>query len=80
MNDSELLTIGKNAFYKTGIEKIIIPKNVTIFGSSSFAECNHLQSIVILEGENLCEIEKGAFSKSGIRSIYLPSKISKIGE
>jgi hypothetical protein len=44
---SKLLSIGDNAFYKSGLKSIIIPNTVQSLGSSCFNKCTALESVIL---------------------------------
>lgn len=52
-------TIGKDAFFFSGLEKIIIPKNVSYVGRCAFCNCNSLKEVIIEEGDNPIYFEGG---------------------
>ena len=49
---NSLKRIGENAFYKTGLKNIYIPKQTEYIGARSFGYCENLASIVIDENNN----------------------------
>lgn len=61
-----------NMFKGTGIETITIPSNIQDAGSSTFAECKNLKSVIIEPGSDLTE---GAFmfnNCTGLTSVTAP--------
>lgn len=56
---ANVMGIGSEAFYATGLKKIIIPDGVTSVEQSAFQDCSYIESIVI--GKGLKEIQNYAF-------------------
>ena len=52
-------TIGKDAFFNSGIEKLSIPNNVTYVARCAFCNCNFLKEVIIEEGEEDIYFEGG---------------------
>ncbi len=57
---STIIEIDNEAFYHSGIERIIIPDGVTRIGQSAFSHCEHLMDIAI--PPSVVEIEHNAFT------------------
>lgn len=76
-------TIGKSAFYRSGITEITIPKNVEEISDYAFYECSRLNKLEFEKDSALREIGKYAFSKAfseEIKGVVLPDSVEKIGE
>ncbi len=54
-----IIGIGSEAFYATGLKKVVIPDSVTSVEQSAFQDCGNVESIVV--GEGLKEIQNCAF-------------------
>ena len=78
--NSNLQTIGSNAFSYSSIEEIFIPPNVEIIYKFAFAECSNLKKVKIPPNSNLKIIGSNAFSGSSIEEFFIPPKVSKICE
>ncbi len=77
--DSELETIGENAFNHISIESIVIPKTVNTIGSFAFVNCRKLKSVIFEVNSQLETIGEGAFNRILIVSIVIPNKVKTIG-
>jgi len=66
--------IGKYAFYRTGIEKLIIPNSVKFIDEKAFMKCTDLNDLEL--GNGMMTIEKGAFSDTAIKTIKIPSDVT----
>ncbi len=81
--NSNVETIGDEAFYKSGITSITIPASVTALGTVSanygtFEECSSLTTVNFEPGSQLQTIGKYAFYNSGITSITIPASVTTI--
>ncbi|MBQ7698349.1 MAG: leucine-rich repeat domain-containing protein, partial [Paludibacteraceae bacterium] len=56
---SKLLSIGKDAFYDTDIQELVLPSSLTTIGEGAFAYCKELTKVYIQE--NVSTIGKYAF-------------------
>ena len=63
-DNSQLKTIGSNAFYNCSMESFIIPDSVTIIGERAFNGCSNLTSINIPSGVTSIDFEAFAFCES----------------
>ncbi len=71
--------IGKEAFYESFVEMVIIEEGVKIIGTSAFCGCGHLTEIVL--PNTLEVIEYDAFCAcSNLERIVLPDSLVKIGK
>ena len=70
--NSELISIGKKAFYNTSIKKITFPPNLTLIGQSAFLHCKKLKEIEFLTNHEVLTIESNAFNSSPIETILTP--------
>ena len=71
--------IGRGAFEKSEIERVIIPDSVTSISNSAFWDCKSLTSISIPNG--VTSIGNSAFSYcKGLTSITIPDSVTSIGD
>lgn len=71
--------IGEEAFYRSGIEGIVIPYGVKVIPDNCFFSCSSLKYADLPEG--VIEIGNGAFSRcNSLQMTRLPSTIKKIGK
>ena len=78
--DSELDSIGKEAFTNSSIESIAIPSQVKEIKESTFYECNNLKTVKFTENSQLSLIENHSFASTAIEKVSLPIQINEIGE
>lgn len=78
--DSELFSIGSNAFIWSSLESIQIPPKVTKIGENAFYQCKKLKSVFFSEKSQILSIDKNIFSNSSIESINIPPKIEEFQE
>lgn len=75
---STINELGKYAFAKTQIKKIIIPKGVTKIPRFCFSNCTELEEVYLPEG--LQVIEDNAFDNcEKLQKINIPETVQKIG-
>lgn len=71
--------IGKKAFRRQGIEKVVIPEGVTRIDAEAFSECTQLAEVVL--PDTLKEIGNFAFSEcEALAKIEFPDGLRSIGE
>ena len=70
--------IGKEAFYESSVEKVIIEDGVKVIGESAFCGCGKLTEIVL--PNTLEVIEYDAFCSCNLEKIVLPDSLKKIGK
>ena len=71
-------SIGKNAFYKSGLTSVTIPNSVTTIGEFAFEFCYSLTSIAI--PNSVTSIGYSAFFKcSALTYITIPNSVTSIG-
>ena len=73
--NSELHTIGKNAFAGTQIKEIILPIHVQRICEGCFMNCSSLKKVEFQENSELQIIEKDAFALSSIECLIIPSSV-----
>lgn len=78
-NDSNLISIGKNAFFRTSISSFCIPSKVKFIEDSAFMNCSQMSSFIFDEDSQLEIIGDNAFSCSSITEITIPSHVKRIG-
>lgn len=78
--NSQLTTIGSNAFYGTYISSISIPDSVTTIGSYAFYKCPELFSLKFGENSQLSIIDEYAFADNdNLSSVTIPASVTSIG-
>nr|WP_321303965.1 leucine-rich repeat protein [uncultured Sphaerochaeta sp.] len=78
-NDSELSTIGKQAFYSTNIKSINLPNNLRHIKEEAFCACFSLEDVLLdHEDSQLSIIGKYAFSDTAITAFTIPSSVTTI--
>lgn len=78
--NSQIITIEKNAFANSSLERISIPQQVTVIFEGCFNCCFNLQKVDFPFQSKLRLIEKEAFSRTAINSIVIPLHVKEIGE
>ena len=71
-----VIKIGKKAFSKKLVTKVILPETIAEIGENAFEECTALTEVNI--PDTVEKIGEYAFSWSGVKKITLPSRITKI--
>ena len=72
-------SIGKEAFFRSGLTIIKIPSSVTKIGYKAFEDCSGLKSVEI--PSSVTEIGNYTFSGcSSLESVEIPSSVTEIGE
>ena len=79
-DDSQLQSIGDNAFQETKLKSIKIPHHVKIIGRSAFYNCFNFSKIEFSENSELRLIRKKAFYNTPIKEFYITSKIEELEE
>ena len=74
--NSNLTSIGFNAFRKTAISSIIIPPGVSVINGGAFAENSLLTSVAL--PEQLQVIEDSLFRNSGLEEVNIPNNVVEI--
>ncbi|KAK8880602.1 hypothetical protein M9Y10_003282 [Tritrichomonas musculus] len=75
---STIKRIWPNAFRKSNLTSITIPKSVVEIGDSSFEECDKLEEVKFEDNSELQIIGKSAFSGSSIKTIVIPPNVTEI--
>ncbi len=76
--NDKLFYIPNGAFFRSSIERITIPKNITVIGDGAFKDCTKLKEIVIESGVRY--IGGGAFdSCSQLKSLEIPYTVEGFG-
>lgn len=78
-SNSELITIGEDAFSFSTIERFVLPCKVTKIGNHAFNSCEKLKRFEIENNSQLQVIEDDAFNHSSIVYFNFPSKLTEIG-
>ncbi|KAK8837895.1 hypothetical protein M9Y10_035836 [Tritrichomonas musculus] len=77
-SNSELLTIGENAFSRSNLASIVIQSHVTQICECAFEYCEQLSLIEFEPNSELQTIEDYAFSDSKLSSIVISSHVTQI--
>lgn len=78
---SNLINIDNCAFYRSGLESIVIPSSLTTLGESVFENCRALTSVSFEDGSNCKTINYGAFAYcSSLNNIKLSTNLQIIGQ
>ena len=78
--NSQLESIGANAFSNSGLTFIVIPSLVTTIADEAFQGCSHLTSVTFESGASqLVSIGRGAFFNAGLTSFTVPASVTTIG-
>ena len=77
--DSQLISIGKEAIRKTLIKEVIFPKYLQVIESHAFYECKCLNSVTFPNDSEHIEIKEYAFDEARINRITIPNSVKKIG-
>ncbi|CAJ1950138.1 unnamed protein product [Cylindrotheca closterium] len=76
---TQLETIGSEAFYDSGLRTLTVPRTVTNIGTCACQHCYMLGEVELQEG--LKEISNWAFANCrSLRAIFLPSSLIRIGD
>ena len=74
-----VITIGANAFYRSGLTSVTIPNSVTSIGTYAFSQCSRLTSVTI--PNSVTSIEKRVFSGCiGLTSVTIPNSVTSISD
>ena len=76
-DDSNLVTLGEDAFRGTGIVSLILPGKVETIGNRCFMNCMNMVTVEI-KGNNLKTIGQQAWAESYLRSISIPGSVTNI--
>ena len=77
--NSQLTTIGTEAFWSSGLTSIAIPANVTTIGRHAFRYCDNLTSFIIPDNSQLTTIGFASFlGCSALTSITLPAGLTSL--
>ena len=73
-----IIAVGGAAFFKTAVEKIILPSTVIVVRSEAFRECKQLREVVLNDG--LKTIAESAFKRTeSLSEISIPDSVKHIG-
>lgn len=75
--DDSVTEIGKKAFYKSGIEKIVLPDSLKIINDHAFYNCSLLSEVTF--GNSLEVIKTVAFYLTKVEHYSLPASLKYIG-
>ena len=78
-NPNNPLTIGSEAYIRTGIKRLTIPSNTVYIGTAAFAECDNLEDVIIEQNSKLDQI-RGAIFRSchALKRLTIPSGVRDI--
>lgn len=78
INNKPVKIVKRNAFAKTQVEGVSLPKSIKIIESNAFRDCTALKSLIISDG--LTRIESNAFRNcTDLRVVQLPKSVKFIG-
>lgn len=70
--------IDELAFFRTGLETIVVPESVAVIKAACFSNCHSLREVVLQRG--LDEIKMNAFREcSNLSTLYIPTSVRLIG-
>lgn len=73
-----ITAVGDSAFFKTAVEKIILPSTVIVVRSDAFRECRQLREVILNDG--LKTIAESAFKQTeNLSEISIPDSVNHIG-
>ncbi len=76
--DEGITAVGDSAFFKTAVEKIILPSTVIVVRSDAFRECRQLREVILNDG--LKTIAESAFKQTeNLSEISIPDSVKHIG-
>ncbi len=70
--------IEKDAFERTNLIKILLPKGIKKINEEAFYRCENLKEVSLPDG--LVEIGEWAFDNSGITDVIIPESVTTIGD
>lgn len=74
----DITAVGDSAFFKTAVEKIILPSTVIVVRSDAFRECKQLREVILNDG--LKTIAESAFKQTeNLSEISIPDSVKHIG-
>lgn len=77
---SKLEKIGSGSFFRTGLEKILIPKSAEEIQEYAFYECKNLKEVLFEEGSRLKTIGEDAFNGcANLTKMTFPEGLEEIG-
>lgn len=75
--DEGITAVGDSAFFKTAVEKIILPSTVIVVRSDAFRECRQLREVILNDG--LKTIAESAFKQTeNLSEISIPDSVKHI--
>lgn len=76
---STVVTIGKNAFYRTTLTSVVIPDGVSLISSYAFYGCESLTDVTF--GKRVSVIDEKAFHNcKSLKLTALPEQVTRIGD
>lgn len=73
-----IIAVGSAAFFKTAVEKIILPPTVIVVRGEAFRECKQLREVILNDG--LKTIAESAFKRTeSLSEISIPDSVKNIG-
>lgn len=76
--DEGITAVGDSAFFKTAVEKIILPSTVIVVRTEAFRECKQLREVILNDG--LKTIAESAFKRTeNLSEISIPDSVKHIG-
>ena len=76
--NSELTSIGAQAFYKTSLSSIALPSTLGTIGNQAFRSCSSLETATFADGCVLTSMGKQCFSGTALTQFRLPVLVSTV--
>ncbi len=76
--NSDVTTMGTNAFAGTALTNVTLPNSITTIPSGAFGNARNLATVTL--GDAVTTIDALAFRNSGVKNINLPASLETIGD
>lgn len=76
--NSDITTMGTNAFAGTALANVVLPNTITSIASGAFANTSKLTNVTL--GDAVTVIDALAFRNSAVKNINLPATLETIGD
>ena len=76
-----VITIGRDSFYETSIESLIIPSSVLYLSDSSLSNIRNLSSLIFQPGTNIRKLPLGGLARlTSLKNIIIPPSVKIINQ